>query len=70
MVTIFLSHSTRDKAAAQQLKAWLEAEGRNHHVFLDDDIQTAIKAGADWERALCVCLTSTNLHKLSNDLHG
>ena len=37
MTSIFLSHSTKDKAAAQQIKTWLEAEERGHHVFLDDD---------------------------------
>ncbi|MCB1935624.1 MAG: toll/interleukin-1 receptor domain-containing protein, partial [Nitrosomonas sp.] len=52
MASIFLSHNTKDKAAAQQLKAWLEAEKRNHYVFLDDDVQTGIKGGADWERTL------------------
>ena len=52
MATIFLSHSSTDKSEARLLKRWLEEEERGHSVFLDDDLQTGIKGGEDWERAL------------------
>ncbi|MEA3276220.1 MAG: TIR domain-containing protein, partial [Pseudomonadota bacterium] len=52
MTSIFLSHSTKDKEAAQRLKAWLETEERGHWVFLDDDLQSGILTGQDWEQVL------------------
>lgn len=52
MTTIFLSHSSKDTEDAHRLKEWLEAEERGHWVFLDDDLDTGIKSGKDWEQAL------------------
>lgn len=52
MARIFLSHSTKDKQQAVELKKWLEAEGREHYVFLDNDPRTGIKPGEEWEKKL------------------
>jgi hypothetical protein len=52
MTAIFLSHSSKDNAAAGELKIWLEAEPRNHSVFLDFDPEAGIKGGANWEQTL------------------
>jgi hypothetical protein len=51
MARVFLSHSTRDTAAAAELKAWLEGQGFAP-AFLDFDKHSGIPAGADWERTL------------------
>src|SRR3954462_10895957 len=51
MGTLFISHSSRDRAAAEQLKAALASEGFES-VFLDVDPESGIPAGADWERVL------------------
>jgi WD40 repeat protein len=50
MTAIFLSHSSKDKAAAQELETRLRESG--HAVFLDFDPETGIKGGADWEQTL------------------
>jgi hypothetical protein len=51
MVRVFLSHSSRDNAAAAELKAWLDGQGFTA-AFLDFDKHSGIAAGADWERTL------------------
>jgi hypothetical protein len=50
MKTIFVSHSSRDRAAAEELERWLQTLG--HGVFLDFDPEAGIKGGADWEQIL------------------
>ena len=52
MTAIFLSHSSKDSAAAGELKSWLEGEPRNHSVFLDFDPEAGMKGGTDWEQTL------------------
>lgn len=51
MSAIFISHSSADKAAAERIKSWLEAQGHTS-LFLDVDLDAGIKAGADWEQTL------------------
>ena len=51
MSSIFLSHSSRDNAIAQQVKARLEQWG-HRSVFLDFDPERGIPAGRDWEKEL------------------
>ncbi len=52
MTTIFISHSSKDNDAAERMKAWLEAEPRKHHVFLDFHPEAGIEGGAKWEETL------------------
>jgi hypothetical protein len=48
---IFLSHSSRDNAAAASMQAWLQA--RSHQsIFLDFDPANGIPAGRNWEQEL------------------
>jgi WD40 repeat protein len=49
--TLFISHSSRDEAAARELKARLEAQG-HRSVFLDFDPDRGIQSGTSWERTL------------------
>ena len=51
MSAIFLSHSSRDRELAAEIKRWL-AEQEHRSVFLDFDPETGIPAGRDWEREL------------------
>ncbi len=51
MSRIFLSHRSTDKAWARELKELLEASG-HVGVFVDDDPETGIPYGQDWEREL------------------
>jgi hypothetical protein len=51
MARVFLSHSSRDNAAAAELKAWLDEQGFAL-AFLDFDKHGGIPAGANWERTL------------------
>ena len=51
MARVFLSHSSRDNAAAAELKAWLDGHGFTP-AFLDFDKHSGIPPGADWERTL------------------
>ena len=51
MSKIFLSHSSKDKANAEQVKARLEQWG-HRSVFLDFDPEHGIPAGRDWEKEL------------------
>ena len=51
MARVFISHSSRDHAAAVEMKAWLEQEGFEA-PFLDFDKHSGIPPGADWEKML------------------
>lgn len=51
MSAIFISHSSKDKAIASELKGRLEQQGY-HSLFLDVDAVDGIQAGANWEREL------------------
>lgn len=51
MARVFLSHSSRDNAAAAEMKAWLDGHGFTP-AFLDFDKHSGIPPGADWERTL------------------
>ncbi len=51
MSNLFISHSSRDNAAAKELQARLE-EQSHHSVFLDLDPEKGIQAGVSWERTL------------------
>ena len=51
MPLLFISHSSKDKAEAEKLVEWLEAQGVDS-LFLDSDAQHGIKAGSDWEKTL------------------
>jgi WD40 repeat protein len=51
MTAIFISHSSKDNASAQQLAAWLQ-ERQFESLFLDFDPQLGIPAGRDWEKEL------------------
>ncbi len=55
MSNIFLSHSSRDNAIAEQVKAHL-GEWGHRSVFLDFDPEDGIPAGRDWEKELYVKL--------------
>ncbi|MBV8752390.1 MAG: SUMF1/EgtB/PvdO family nonheme iron enzyme [Hyphomicrobiales bacterium] len=53
MPAIFISHSSRDNAIADEIKAWLAADPLGfERVFLDFDKDTGIGAGDDWEKRL------------------
>lgn len=51
MSAIFISHSSRDAAAAEEVLARLRAHG-HRSVFLDFDPENGIPAGRDWEQEL------------------
>lgn len=51
MSAIFLSHSSADDAAAEEIRRWLAEKG-HQSVFLDFDPANGIPAGRDWEREL------------------
>ncbi|MDH5625561.1 MAG: toll/interleukin-1 receptor domain-containing protein [Nitrospira sp.] len=51
MSNLFISHSSRDNAAAKELQARLEEQG-HRSVFLDLDPEIGIQAGVSWERTL------------------
>ena len=51
MSAIFISHSSKDHAAAAELKARLDAQGHKG-VFLDFDPDDGIHAGRDWEQVI------------------
>src|SRR4051794_31298252 len=51
MARIFISHSSRDNAAAQDIKRWLGEQGFEQ-TFLDIDKDSGIPPGANWEREL------------------
>lgn len=51
MARVFISHSSRDREAAAEMKVWLEQQGFEA-PFLDFDKHSGIPPGADWERTL------------------
>ena len=51
MTAIFISHSSADRVAAEDMKRWLDAQGHTS-LFLDFDVESGIKAGADCEQTL------------------
>ncbi|MEO0668231.1 MAG: TIR domain-containing protein [Pseudomonadota bacterium] len=51
MTRIFISHSSKDNAAATALDGWLRSSGWDQ-VFLDFDPERGIAAGERWEEAL------------------
>jgi WD40 repeat protein len=51
MARIFISHSSRDNDAANDIKRWLEGQGFEQ-TFLDIDKHSGIPPGANWEREL------------------
>ncbi len=51
MSAIFISHSSRDGDAADEMRRWLEGQG-HRSVFLDFHPETGIPAGQDWEQTL------------------
>ena len=51
MARVFISHSSRDDYAAQQMLEWLHEKGYEH-AFLDFDEALGIPAGARWEATL------------------
>ena len=51
MARVFVSHSSRDNAAARELFDWLRAQGFEHG-FLDVDEDLGIPPGSAWERVL------------------
>lgn len=51
MSAIFISHSSRDDAAAAELRERLAGQG-HRSVFLDFDPEDGIPAGRDWEQEL------------------
>ena len=51
MTAIFISHSSADNAAANDMKRRLEEQGHTS-LFLDFDPETGLQAGSDWEQSL------------------
>ena len=45
MTAIFISHSSADRVAAEDMKRWLEAQGHTS-LFLDFDVESGIKGGS------------------------
>ncbi|MDT7840983.1 nSTAND1 domain-containing NTPase [Streptomyces justiciae] len=50
MANVFISHAGQDTNLAEELHAWLTADG--HHVFLDRDVRDGIALGEEWEQRL------------------
>lgn len=59
MTSLFISHSSRDQAAAQRLHQWLRHAGYQA-LFLDFDPSDAIPAGRRWEAELYAQLRRTD----------
>ncbi len=51
MSAIFISHSSKDNEAADEIRNWLAEQG-HRSVFLDFDPANGIPAGRDWEQEL------------------
>ena len=51
MSQVFISHSSRDNAIAQEIGARLRSQG-HRELFLDFDPEQGIPAGRDWEREI------------------
>ena len=52
MPKIFLSHSSKNNAAAAWLSDWIVENGWDDQPFLDLDPERGIVAGERWQRAL------------------
>lgn len=52
MARIFISHSSKNNAAAIALRGWIVRNGWDDAPFLDLDTASGIAAGERWERAL------------------
>jgi hypothetical protein len=52
MADIFLSHSSVDNDAADQIKSWLERDRETWSVFLDKHARDGILAGQGWQDRL------------------
>ncbi|MBV9011481.1 MAG: TIR domain-containing protein [Pseudonocardiales bacterium] len=50
MARVFVSHASKDRECAGQLREWLVAE--HHQVFLDQDPGDGIGVGEEWEQRL------------------
>lgn len=50
MARIFISYSTPDRCAADEVSRWLRSAG--HEPFLDNDLRDGIGVGEDWEQRL------------------
>src|SRR3954451_4532739 len=50
MARVFVSHSGKDAALADEVHRWLVDEG--HESFLDQDLYDGIRAGDQWEQRL------------------
>ena len=61
MADIFLSHSSADNAAADQIKNWLERDRPTWSVFLDKHPRDGILAGQGWQDRLRAELQSCRL---------
>jgi len=48
---IFISHSSKGKAAASEIMTWLAEQG-HRSIFLDFDPENGIPAGRSWEKEL------------------
>ena len=59
MASLFVSHSSRDRAAAERIYERLRAEGFAA-MFLDFDPAQGIPPGRNWERELYIQLRKTD----------
>ena len=59
MASLFISHSSSDRDAAQRFGKWLRTEGFAA-LFLDFDPDQGIPAGRNWERELYAQLRKTD----------
>src|SRR5512142_2650940 len=59
MASLFVSHSSRDRAAAERICAWLRAAGFAA-LFVDFDPEQGIPTGRNWERELHAQLRRTD----------
>jgi WD40 repeat protein len=51
VTTLFISHSTADRATTERVRDWLERQGFVS-LFIDFDPAHGIRAGQDWEREI------------------
>src|SRR3954468_20348599 len=59
MASVFVSHSSRDRAVTERVVARLRAAGFAA-LFVDFDPEQGIPAGRNWERQLCAQLRRTD----------
>src|SRR5215217_7214409 len=59
MASVFVSHSSQDRAATERVVAWLRAAGFAA-LFVDFDPEQGIPAGRSWERELYAQLRKTD----------